>query len=84
MWVVYVLKSLKNGRLYTGSTGDLQRRLPEHARGKGAYTRNAGPFELAYQEECADRLAARRRESYLKTGAGRRFLSSILDDPPSD
>ena len=30
MWYVYVLKSLKDGRLYTGTTSDLKRRLNEH------------------------------------------------------
>ena len=50
-WVVYVLRSLKNGRLYTGSTNDLERRLSEHRRGKTRYTRYAGPFGLAYTED---------------------------------
>ncbi len=75
---MYVLRSVKNGRLYTGSTNDLERRLREHARGKGRYTRHAGPFELVYQERYATRLEARRRERYLKSGRGRSELAGLL------
>ena len=77
-WKVYVLRSLKNGRLYTGSTDRLDERLREHARGKTAYTRHAGPFELVYSEEAEDRLTARRRERFLKSGQGREELKRIL------
>jgi putative endonuclease len=80
MWHVYVLRSQKNGRLYTGSTDDLERRLREHAVGKSPYTRQAGPFELIYSENYATRLEARRRELFLKTGRGRAVLKENLDD----
>ena len=40
-----------NGKYYTGSTGDLQRRLAEHNRGEGAnYTRKYRPVKLVYFE----------------------------------
>ena len=78
MWCVYVLRSQKNGRLYTGSTNDLQRRLEEHQRGKNRYVRHAGPFELAYTEECGTHLEARRRELFLKSGKGRALLKEKL------
>ena len=79
IWWVYVLRSLKNGRHYTGSTDDLPRRLDEHGRGKTRYTRYAGPFELLYKEPVANRLQARRRERYLKSGQGRGELQRILE-----
>lgn len=78
MWVVYVLRSLKNGRLYTGSTNDLERRLGEHGRGKNRYTKYAGPFELVYQELQPDGLTARRRERFLKSGQGREEVARLL------
>ena len=79
MWYVYVLKSSKNGRLYTGSTNKLERRLEEHSSGKSVYTRNTRPYQLVYQEELTDELEARRRERFLKSGKGREFLQSRLD-----
>ena len=83
-WCAYVLRSRKNGRFYTGSTNDLPRRLAEHARGQTRYTAQAGPFDLVYSETCDDRLAARRREKYLKTGVGREFLRSHLSTEPEE
>ena len=78
MWCVYVLRSLKNGGLYTGSTNDVERRLEEHQRGKNRYVRHAGPFELVYREEYGTRLEARKREHFLKTGKGRALLKERL------
>jgi len=78
MWYVYVLRSQKNGRLYTGSTNDLTRRMAEHNRGHSVYTKNAGPFELIHTEEFEGRLTARRRELFLKSGTGRRELADLI------
>ena len=77
-WIVYVLRSLKNGRLYTGSTNDIERRLAEHSRGKTRYTRYAGPFELVYTEDQPDGPAARRRERFLKSGQGREEVKGLV------
>ena len=65
-------------------TNDLQRRLAEHARGQTRYTARVGPFDLVYTEACDGRLAARRREKYLKTGVGREFLKSHLSKESED
>ena len=78
MWYVYIIRSLTNGRLYTGSTNNLERRLKEHNSGKSKYTANTRPFELIYKECYETRLDATRRELFLKSGKGREFLSSIL------
>lgn len=78
MFYVYVLKSLKNGRHYTGSTNNLERRLSEHKSGQTKYTKVAGPFELIYQETYNNRLEAIRREKFLKSGKGREFLKEAL------
>jgi putative endonuclease len=53
--------------LYTGITTNLERRLAEHAAGRGAkYTRGRGPFRLVYSETCAGRAQATRRETAIK------------------
>jgi len=64
MWYVYILKSLKNGRLYTGSTGDIERRLSEHNNGQTKYTSRTGPYELIYKEDYDTKLEATRRERF--------------------
>lgn len=77
MFYTYVLKSLKNGRCYTGSTSNLDRRLREHNKGKTKSIRFNGPFELIYKEQYNTRLEAVRRELFLKSGKGRGYLQEM-------
>ena len=63
---VYLLRCA-DGTLYTGYTDDPVRRTKVHNAGKGAkYTRARLPVELVYQEACADKSAALRREYEIK------------------
>lgn len=63
---VYLLRCA-DGTLYTGYTDDPVRRTKIHNAGKGAkYTRARLPVELVYQEACADKSAALRREYEIK------------------
>jgi len=78
MFTVYVLKSLKNGRYYTGSTNDLEKRLNEHNSRKSTYTKLTAPFMLVYMENYASRSDAVKREMFLKTGKGREWLKPRL------
>lgn len=78
-WRVYILRSQRNGRYYTGSTNDLARRLGEHERHASTYTRYAGPFDLVYEEQQPDRSSARRRERWFKSGQGREELRRMLN-----
>ncbi|OGH23694.1 MAG: hypothetical protein A2958_02910 [Candidatus Levybacteria bacterium RIFCSPLOWO2_01_FULL_38_13] len=78
MWYVYILKSLRNDRLYTGSTNNIERRLHEHNSGHGKYTSLTKPFKLIYKEEYRTRLEARKRELFLKTGKGRDKLKKLI------
>lgn len=78
MWHVYVLKSLVNGRLYTGSTNNLERRIKEHNSGHSKYTKSTRPFRLIYKETFATAIESRRRELFLKTGKGRGLLKKLI------
>ena len=79
---VYVLVSLKDGKRYVGMTEDPDRRLEEHNRGMEKSTKGRRPFELVYQEKLPDRRAARDREKYFKSAAGRRFLNKLIPTRP--
>ena len=78
MVYTYVLQSLKDGKWYTGSTGDLPRRLQEHTRGAITVTRARRPFRLIYYEACITDRDARIREQYLKTAWGKRYIKNRL------
>jgi putative endonuclease len=74
MVYVYVLQSARDGKLYTGCTRDLRRRLLLHNSGAVDATRNRVPLTLIYYEACLDERDAFRREKYLKTAYGKRFI----------
>ncbi len=78
MYYVYVLKSLKDGNLYTGYTNDLKKRISLHNSGKVTSTKNRIPFELIYYEACVNQQDATHREKYLKTAWGKRYIKTRL------
>ena len=79
MWNVYVLRSLVNGKFYTGYTGDLEKRLKQHNSGQGGrFTKLNKPFELVYKEDFEDKYEAQKRERELKTGKGRYFVKKTV------
>lgn len=66
MYYVYIL-SCGDGSLYTGIAADPEKRFQQHQSGKGAkYTRSHLPVTMVYQEPCADKSAALRREYAIK------------------
>jgi putative endonuclease len=78
MYYVYILKSLKDGFKYTGITDNIVRRLNDHNSGKNKSTKNRRPFVLIYKEETINRIEARKREAYLKSGIGREWVDNNL------
>lgn len=75
---VYVLESQKDKENYVGFTTDIRKRIEEHNKGLNFSTRPRRPFKLIYCELCTNENDARRRERYLKTTRGRRFLVKRL------
>ncbi len=78
MFYVYLLKSGKDGKFYTGSTDDLKRRMAEHEAGYVKSTVRRKPLKLIYYEACLNEEDARRRERYLKSGPGKKYLQNRL------
>ena len=77
-YYTYILKSKKDGKIYTGSTKDLRKRLNQHKKGLSTYTKGRGPFDLIYYEACLLEDQARSRELFLKSGMGKRYLKNRL------
>ncbi len=77
MYTVYILKDI-NGKFYKGMTNNKNRRLREHRSGKTITTSKMMDFELIYEEQYNNKADARKRELYLKTAAGRRFIKKKL------
>jgi putative endonuclease len=83
MFYAYVLKSLKDGSLYKGHTGNLEKRLKEHNSGSTKSIRKKAPFIILYFEIFCTREEAIVREKYFKSSAGRRYLASKMPSQTS-
>lgn len=75
---VYILKSLKDGKMYIGCTNDLNRRLREHNQGSSFAAKTRGPLELIYFEGYRNREDAEKREKFFKTGWGGQYIKKNL------
>lgn len=77
-YYVYVIRSKRDNRWYTGFTVDLRKRFKEHNSNITGWTKNCGPFELIYYEASKNKTDARSREEYLKSGIGKRYPNNRL------
>jgi len=75
---VYVLISQLDGIRYVGSGADAEERLRRHNKGDYRFTKGHRPWKLVYKEEFSSRSEAMKREKFLKSGQGRKYLDSIL------
>ena len=76
-WSIYIIKC-KDGRLYTGISNDVEKRVRAHNRGKGCrFTKNRYPVRLVYQEECGTKSAAQKREIKIQRFTRSKKLSLI-------
>ena len=79
MFYVYLLK-MSNNQLYTGYTSDLETRIKAHNNGKVKSTARRRPLKLIHYEAYLRKSDALRREKYLKTTEGKRFLKRQIKD----
>jgi putative endonuclease len=79
---LYILKGLTS-KHYVGITNNLQRRLQEHASGATKGGQVIGKFELIHTETFADYLSARKREKFLKSGQGRKWIKENISETRS-
>ena len=77
-YYIYVLRSLKDKKFYTGYTSNLRNRLKMHEKGLVSSTKNRLPIELVYFEGCVNQQDATKREKYLKTTYGKRYIKNRL------
>lgn len=79
MHYIYILKSLKDGKYYTGFSSDLRSRIRDHHAGNVQSTKNRRPLEVIYYEAYKEKTQAVRREKFLKTTKGKLQLKKQLE-----
>jgi len=78
-YYTYILRSLKNNSLYIGYTSDLKKRFASHNAGNNKATKPFVPYELIHYEAFLNRVDAKRREIYLKSGWGIKSIDKLLE-----
>ncbi len=78
MIYVYVIQSARDGRLYVGMSKFVEERLKQHNKGMTSSTRFYKPWKLLFFENFENRIEARKREKYLKSGSGKEFIKKWL------
>ncbi len=79
MYFIYVIQSLRDGMRYAGATSkNPAARLKEHNAGSNKWTKGHKPFKLLYFEEAETKAEALKKEKFLKSGAGRKYIDDIL------
>lgn len=78
-YYTYILQSEKNNSLYIGYTSDLRKRVKEHNDGKSQATRPFRPYKLIFYEAFLNKIDAKERETYLKSGWGLRSVKKMLE-----
>ena len=77
-YYVYILRSTKTGKHYSGSTGDVQRRIKEHNRGATKSLRKHLPLEIVKLEEYATKALAATRERQIKSYKGGEAFKRLI------
>lgn len=80
MYYTYILRSLKDNKLYIGYTADLKKRIKQHSNGEVVSTKPRRPFELIFYEAYASKKDAKRREKYFKTDKGKSSIRMMLQN----
>ncbi|OGZ06351.1 MAG: hypothetical protein A2845_00955 [Candidatus Lloydbacteria bacterium RIFCSPHIGHO2_01_FULL_49_22] len=79
-YVVYILYSEKDLKLYVGCTSDIEKRLGRHQRGEIPATKHRLSLVCIHQEVFENKADAFNRERFLKSLWGSRFKRKIKDD----
>ena len=83
IWQVYIIQT-KSGKLYTGITTDINRRLHEHHNKKGAkYFRLESPQDIVFVETYKNRSEATKREIEIKKFSKDEKLRLIREQYPT-
>ena len=74
----YVLRSLKNGLLYKGSTSNIENRIKDHNAGRVTFSSKHTPWEIVILELHDSMRNAMKREKWYKTGVGREWIKKQM------
>jgi putative endonuclease len=78
IYSVYAIKSIVDGRIYVGMSKDIEKRLKDHNLGCVFSTKGYRLWRLIYIERVGNRINAREKEKFYKSGNGKELLKKII------
>ena len=79
----YVLVGSDGAYLYKGACRNLHERLKDHKAGRCSRTKNRRPLSVLHYKYCQTYSDALKREKFLKSGQGRKWLRAKLEEKPT-
>jgi len=79
MFYLYIIKSLKTGEYYIGSSSNVEERLKQHNDGKVKSTKLLLPWQIIYTESFTNRSVAVKRERQLKNWKSREAIERLIE-----
>ncbi len=80
MYTVYIIKSLKSDKYYTGHTLDVKKRIVEHNNGMTKSTKSGIPWELVYTKDFPSKSIAQHIELKIKRMKSRTFIEKLINN----
>ncbi|MEI2750648.1 MAG: GIY-YIG nuclease family protein [Ferruginibacter sp.] len=79
-FTIYILYSKAYNKTYIGFTSNLLQRFKSHnSIGKKGWTIKYRPWVVIYTEFYDDKISAMKKEKFLKSGVGRKWLRDKLE-----
>ncbi len=79
MYYIYILENKNDKSWYTGYSSNLRHRIRDHLLGRGCKTTSKkSGWRLIYYEAYLIKKDATKREVFLKSGSGKRFIKKQL------
>ncbi|MCI0449146.1 MAG: GIY-YIG nuclease family protein [Chlorobi bacterium] len=78
MYYTYIFES-KEGYRCVGVAKDVDSKLRQHAKKSSIWTKKGSRWRIIYLEEFSEESMAIQRERWLKTAAGKYYISNLLE-----
>ncbi len=80
MYYAYILKSIKTGKHYIGSTKNIEQRLKKHNARNNMSTKYGVPWILIHKEEFLTKQHAYKRECQIKRYKGGQAFKKLISN----
>ncbi|MBI3587203.1 MAG: GIY-YIG nuclease family protein [Ignavibacteriales bacterium] len=78
-YYLYILKSQKTDKFYTGISNDPRRRLEFHNSVEKGFTARYRPWEIAFTKEFPDKFDALKAEKKVKSWKSKAMIQKLID-----